>query len=145
MMPHRIESMPTPTQIGGPSRSLEARSLDAQGELLPYAIGFFAIALPIFVWAGAYAADAAWMSAIFVQFSLNWAGFYAVVNRLGRKARTPLTTARRTQLHVAGGLLWALATAEIAVFALDAGAVRDILLAMDVAAAAASSSPRLRW
>jgi signal transduction histidine kinase len=130
-----LEAQMPDTPDAAPPRSM--RALDAQAELLPYAIGFFAIALPIFVWAGAYAEDAVFMSAIFVQFSLNWAGFYAVVNRLGRKAKAPLELATRTRLHVAGGLLWALATAEIAVFAMNAGAVRPVLLAMDVAAAVA--------
>ena len=66
---------------------VEARALKAQGELLPYALGFFAVALPVFVWAAAYADDAVWMSLIFAQFSLNWAGFYFVVNRFGPAGR----------------------------------------------------------
>jgi signal transduction histidine kinase/ActR/RegA family two-component response regulator len=134
-MPGQVEIEQTPASP--PPRSVRSRALDAQGELLPYAIGFFAVALPIFVWAGAYANDAVWMSAIFVQFSLNWAAFYAVVNRLGRRGAAPLAEAARTRLHVAGGLLWALATAEIAVFAFNAGPVREVLLAMDVAAVVA--------
>src|SRR6516162_3405897 len=97
-----MESVGSPEPTARPQRSLQARSLDAQGELLPYAIGFFAVALPIFVWAGAYAADAVWMSAIFVQFSLNWAVFYAVVNRQGRKGASPLSTSLRAKLSVAG-------------------------------------------
>lgn len=131
------QSVETPAAAGAPLRSIQARALDAQSELLPYAIGFFAVALPIFVWAGAYAVDGVWMSAIFVQFSLNWAAFYAVVNRLGRKAQAPMPVALRAKLHVAGGLLWAATTAEIALFALNAGPVREVLLAMDVAAAVA--------
>jgi signal transduction histidine kinase/CheY-like chemotaxis protein len=122
---------------GQPSRPVEGRALDAQAELLPYAIGFFAVALPMFVWAGTYADDAVWLSAIFVQFSLNWAAFYAVVNRLGRKAKVQIEVRRRGAVHIAGGLLWALATAEIAVFALNAGPARNLLLAMDVAGAVA--------
>ncbi len=134
-MSNRTESIKT--LAPGLLRAMQLRALDAQGELLPYAIGFFAVALPIFVWAGAYATDAVWMSAIFVQFSLNWAAFYGVVNRLGRKGHAPLATPLRAVLHVAGGLLWALATAEIAIFAVNAGPAREVLLSMDVAAAVA--------
>ena len=137
-MPSRTLSTASPEPTRSP-RSLQSRSLDAQGELLPYAIGFFAVALPIFVWAGAYAADAVWMSAIFVQFSLNWAAFYFVVNWLRRSGRAAAQSPGRAGLHVAGGLLWALATAEIALFAMGAGRAREVLLAMDVAAAVACS------
>ncbi len=68
---------------------VEARALTAQSELLPYALGFFAVALPVFVWAGAYASDAVWLSLIFAQFSLNWAGFYFAVNRYGPQGARP--------------------------------------------------------
>ena len=37
---------------------VEARALKAQAELLPYALGFFGVALPVFVWAAAFAQDA---------------------------------------------------------------------------------------
>ena len=132
-------SADTDAHDGGdaPPLSVDARALNAQAELLPYAIGFFAVALPIFVWAGAYAENAVWMSAIFVQFSLNWAGFYAVVNRLWRTSGAGPSLARRTGLHVAGGLLWALTVAEIALFGFHAGPVHDIVLAIDTAAAVA--------
>ncbi len=118
-------------------QSMNARALDAQAELLPYAIGFFAVTLPIFVWAGAYAENAVWMSAIFVQFSLNWAGFYAVVNRLRRSEIGTVSESWRTTLHVAAGLLWAVTVAEIALFGFHAGKVHDLVLAMDIAAAVA--------
>ncbi len=118
-------------------RSIEARALAAQIEFLPYALAFFAIGLPVFVWAGAYATNAAWMSAIFVQFGLNWAAFYAVINLVSRKDESSLPIDRRMAFHIGGGLLWALTVAEIAVFGANAGPVRDIILAIDVAAAVA--------
>ena len=93
-------ALPLKSPTAGGDRSIDERALEAQGELLPYALAFFAIALPVFVWAGAYAADAAWMSAIFVQFGLNWAAFYAVVNLIGRKDGTSIPTSRRMALHV---------------------------------------------
>lgn len=117
--------------------SIRGRALDAQAELLPYALGFFGIALPMFVFAGAYAADAAWMSLVFAQFSINWGAFYAVVNRFGRKETGPLSPPARTALHLAGGLAWALVVAEIAVFGFHAGRVRPVILEMDAAAAVA--------
>ncbi len=43
----------------------------------------------------------------------------------------------RAALHVAGGMLWALVVGEIAVFALHAGPVGELILAMDVAFAIA--------
>ncbi len=135
----KILSLPLQLQAGPTEgeRSIEARALEAQVELLPYALAFFAIGLPVFVWAGAYATDAAWMSAIFVQFGLNWAAFYAVINMLTHKDQAALPVDRRTALHIGGSLLWALTVAEIAVFGANAGAVRDIILAIDVAAAVA--------
>ena len=119
---------------GGP---VESRALKAQGELLPYALGFFAVALPVFVWGAAYAADAVWMSLIFAQFSLNWAGFYFAINRYGANAERPAAGRLKALLHLMGSLSWAVAVAEIALFAAFAGPVRPVLLAMDVAAAVA--------
>ena len=130
-----------------PGRSLTARALEAQSELLPYALAFFAIALPVFVWAGTYAADSAWMSAIFIQFSFNWAAFYGVVNTLKARRETALADDRRGMMHIAGGLLWALAVGEIALFGLHAGAVRESILAMATAGAVACmffASPYLK-
>ena len=119
------------------TQPVQARAMKAQGELLPYALGFFAMALPIFVWAASYADDAAWMSLIFAQFSLNWAGFYFSVNRFGVKSPTPASPRLRALLHLAGSLSWALAVAEIAVFAAFAGAAGPLLMSMDIAAAVA--------
>ena len=116
---------------------VEARALKAQGELLPYALGFFGVALPVFVWAGAYADDAVWLSLIFAQFSLNWAGFYFAVNRYGPKSARPAGPRLRALLHLAGSLTWALTVAELAVFAAFAGPVGPLLMSMDVAVAVA--------
>jgi signal transduction histidine kinase/ActR/RegA family two-component response regulator len=116
-------------------RTVAARALDAQAELLPYALAFFGVAMPAFVWAGAHAADAAWMSAIFIQFSLNWAAFYALTRLLRRKPQLRDSTRVRTALHIGAGLLWSFTVAEIAVFGAGAGPARDVILSMDVAAA----------
>ena len=116
---------------------VQSRALKAQGELLPYALGFFGVALPVFVWAASYADDAVWMSLIFAQFSLNWAGFYLAVNRFGPRSATPAGPRMKTLLHLAGSLSWAVAVAEIAVFAAFAGPAGPVLMSMDVAAAIA--------
>lgn len=116
---------------------VQARALKAQAELLPYALGFFGLALPVFVWAASYADDAAWMSVIFAQFSLNWAGFYLAVNRFGPRSSHPAGPRLRSLLHLAGSLAWAITVAEIAVFAAFAGPVGPVLMSMDVAAAVA--------
>ncbi len=121
-----VDTAPTPVRL---------RALDAQSEVLPYALGFFGMTLPVFVWAGAYADNAVWMSAIFIQFSLNWAAFYAAVNVLRKH---PVASERtRWALHIGGGLLWALAVAEIALFGANAGPAAGVILSIDVAAAVA--------
>ncbi len=116
---------------------VEARALTAQNELLPYALGFFGVALPVFVWAASYADDRVWLSLIFAQFSLNWAGFYFGVNRYGPRSARPAGPRLRAALHLAGSLAWAMTVAEMAVFAAFAGPVGPVLMSMDVAAAVA--------
>ena len=136
-----------PGQDADAAQSIELLALQAQGELLPYALGVFAVALPVFVWAGSYATNAVWMSSIFVQFSLNWAVFYGLINRLQRRPELRLDLAQRSRLHVGGGLLWALAVAEIAIFGFYAGPIREIVLDMATASAVACfffASPSLK-
>ena len=116
---------------------VEARALTAQNELLPYALGFFGVALPVFVSAASYADDRVWLSLIFAQFSLNWAGFYFGVNRYGPRSARPAGPRLRAALHLAGSLAWAMTVAEMAVFAAFAGPVGPVLMSMDVAAAVA--------
>ncbi|MDB5458181.1 MAG: histidine kinase [Caulobacter sp.] len=110
------------------------RDLDAQVALLPYALVVFAVILPIYVWAGSFADNARWMGATFAIFSINWGAFYAVVNWLrGPQAHDP---ARRMRVHILGGLLWAMAVAQMAAMANNAGLARETLLLLSVAAAA---------
>ena len=58
-----------PTREGA---SVADQSLAAQAALLPQALAVFAVCLPIYVWAGSFARDAAWMSASFAIFAINW-------------------------------------------------------------------------
>jgi signal transduction histidine kinase/ActR/RegA family two-component response regulator len=109
------------------------QSLDAQRRLLPYALGCFAVSLPIFVWAGSFAINAFWMAASFAIFALNWGLYYGIVNWM--RANPDAATTRRLRVHILGGLLWAGAVAQVAAFAHHAGPAREGLLLMAVAGA----------
>jgi signal transduction histidine kinase/ActR/RegA family two-component response regulator len=116
---------------GGASPALQ--SLDAQRALLPYALAMFGVALPIYVWAASYARNSVWMSATFAVFAINWGAFYAAVNWL--KSPQAEDNARRQRVQILGGLLWAGAVAQMAVFADGAGPARESLLLLSVGAA----------
>jgi len=105
-----------------------AKALDAQAALLPYALGVFAVSLPLFVWVGSFAANRVWMSASFAVFAINWAAFYAAVNWLRDDASQDLN--RRARIQVLCGVLWALSVAQVSAFAQGAGPARDTLLLM---------------
>jgi signal transduction histidine kinase/ActR/RegA family two-component response regulator len=109
------------------------RSLDAQAALMPQALMIFGVSLPIFVWAGSFADDSALMAASFTVFAINWGAFYAVVNWL--KTPAAENVGRRLRVHLMGGMLWALAVAQIAAFADAAGPARESLLLMAAGAA----------
>ncbi|HXQ17290.1 MAG TPA: ATP-binding protein [Caulobacteraceae bacterium] len=112
--------------------SLTEQSLAAQAALLPQALGVFAVCLPIYVWAGSFAHDAAWMSASFAVFAINWGAFYFAMQHL----RQPqLDTRRRARIHVGCGLLWSVAVWQMAAFADHAGPARATLLLLTVGAA----------
>ena len=113
--------------------SVAEQSLTAQAALLPQALGVFAVCLPIYVWAGSFAADAAWMSASFAIFAINWGAFYFTLQQLRRPELQP--AARRTRVHVLCGLLWSGAVFQMAAFADHAGPARETLLLMVVGAA----------
>jgi signal transduction histidine kinase/CheY-like chemotaxis protein len=116
-----------------PGVSVAQQSLDAQAALLPQALGVFGVCLPIYVWAGSFAHDAAWMSASFAIFAINWGAFYFALQRL--RAGPTDAVAWRTRVHVLGGLLWSVAVWQMAAFAEHAGPARETLLMMAVGAA----------
>ncbi len=124
-------SSPVPAREGA---SVAEQSLAAQTALLPQALGVFAVSLPIYVWAGSFATDAAWMSATFAIFAINWGAFYFALQHL-RRPDVQADLARRTRVHVLCGLLWSVAVAQIAAFADHAGPARETLLMMAVGAA----------
>jgi signal transduction histidine kinase/ActR/RegA family two-component response regulator len=112
--------------------SLTEQSLAAQAALLPQALGVFAVCLPIYVWAGSFAHDAAWMSASFAVFAINWGAFYFAMQHL---RRPEMDSRRRARIHVACGLLWSVAVWQMAAFADHAGPARETLLLLTVGAA----------
>ncbi len=114
--------------------SVSQQALDTQSALLPYALAVFAVTLPAYVWAGSHAPNAGWMTGTFAIFALAWGLFYAVINWLKRpEARADI--AKRGQAHLAGGLVWAAAVAQIAAFADGAGPAREPLMMIAVAGA----------
>ncbi|MGA0606769.1 ATP-binding protein [Phenylobacterium sp. VNQ135] len=120
-----------PEDLGG--LTVNEQGMKAQAALLPYALAAFAVCLPVFVWAGSHAANAAWMSAAFALFAIGWGAFYGVVNWLKDDAARDL--ARRARVQVLGGLIWAGTIAQLAIFAEGSGAAREPLLLMSLGAA----------
>ncbi len=118
---------------GGGSVTLQ--SLEAQRGLLPYALAFFAVSLPIYVWAGSFATNSVWMTATFAVFAINWGAFYFALDWLRSEASADV--ARRLRVQVLCGLLWSATCAQIAAFADGAGPVREALLMIAVAGAVA--------
>lgn len=110
-----------------------ALALDAQTALLPYALGVFAISLPVFVWMASLADNRAWMTVSFALFAINWGAFYAVVNWLrGEESRD---LARRARVQVLCGALWTVTVAQISILAEGAGPARESLLMLATAGA----------
>jgi signal transduction histidine kinase/ActR/RegA family two-component response regulator len=109
------------------------KALDAQAALLPYALGVFAVSLPLFVWVGSFAANPLWMTASFVVFAINWGAFYAAVNWLRDEPSQDMS--RRARVHVLCGVLWALSVVQLSIFAHGAGPARETLLLLATAGA----------
>lgn len=114
--------------------SVSQQALDTQTALLPYALAVFTVSLPAYVWAGAHAPNAVWMTGTFAIFAIAWGFFYAVVNWL-KRPEVRADVAKRGRAHLAGGLIWAAAVAQIAAFADGAGVAREPLMMIAVAAA----------
>lgn len=116
-------------------RAIAMMGLDAQVQLLPYALGFFGICLPIFVTAAGYAPNAVWLVASMGLYAFNWAVFYAIID--WRKTHQPSLRNLRlhTAVHIAAGLLWSLALLQTSFFAQAAGPLAEILLVLCVGGA----------
>jgi len=113
--------------------SVAQQALDAQAALLPYALVAFVVSMPVFVWAGSYADNAAWMTASFALFAMACGATYAAVSWLRTPGAEDLRA--RSRVHIVTGLVWAGCVAQVAAFADGAGPMRETLLLMATAAA----------
>ncbi len=117
-----------PAQTPPRSTSAEVLALDAQASLLPYALAAFAVGAPLVGLASEAAPETVWLGVCLVQAAMNWAVFYAAVSWLKGDPARRYDLRRRTVVHIAGGLVWALALAELCAVADLAGPAREALL-----------------
>jgi signal transduction histidine kinase/CheY-like chemotaxis protein len=131
-------SAPIPQPQAEPSGpdALRLQALDAQVRLLPYALAFFALCLPIFLAVAAFAANRAWLGLSMGLYALNWTLFYAASDWRRRAPEAALDPALRSRVQMTAGALWAIAIAQTAWFSLGAGPVSEILLILCAGAAA---------
>lgn len=120
------------------ARALRLMALDAQAALLPYALAFFAVGLMLFAWTSSFAANAPLMIVSLAIFAINWGVFYALATTVRRRPELMSNAVARTRIHVLGGLLWAVAIAQISAFALGAGPARESILILACAGAMAT-------
>ena len=125
------QAAPSPTASVRP----EALALDAQAGLLRYALGAFAVGMPLLGWVAGRAPNAAWLGICLFQFAVNWALFYVVYDWTRRRPERRHDVAARTRLHLLGGLLWAVAFAQMAVIGDAAGSAREALLLLSLGGA----------
>lgn len=116
-------------------RAIAMMGLEAQVQLLPYALGFFGICLPIFVTAAGFAPNAHWLISSLGVYAFNWAAFYAVLDWRKKHPLRLDNVRRHTAMHIASGSLWAVAIMQTAAFSQGAGPVAEILLVLCVGAA----------
>lgn len=116
-------------------RAIALMGLEAQVQLLPYALGFFGICLPIFMTAANYAPNAPWFTPSLALYAFNWAVFYAVMDWRKTHPATLGNLRLHTAIHLGAGLLWALALLQTAFFAQAAGPLAEVLLVLCAGAA----------
>ena len=104
--------------------------------LLPYALGFFGICLPVFVMLGVRTPNATWLAVSLGAYGFVWALFYLVVDWLRRTPGAAEDVELRTRIQLAGGLLWAIALFQTSMFAAGAGWLSETLLVLCAGAAA---------
>jgi signal transduction histidine kinase/ActR/RegA family two-component response regulator len=115
--------------------ALARQALDAQVRMLPYALAFFGICLPIFAATAAYAPNAVRLLICLGVYGFNWAVFYGIVDWLKREPEAAEDLKRRTAMQIGGGLLWAVAVLQTSYFALGAGPYAETLLVLCAGAA----------
>lgn len=127
-------------------RAIARQALDAQVRMLPYALAFFGLCLPVFAATAAYAPNAVQLLICLGVYGFNWAVFYGIVDWLKRHPEAATDIGRRTAMQIGGGLLWAIAVLQTSYFALAAGPYAETLLVLCAGAAAGViffSSPSL--
>lgn len=116
-------------------RAIARQALDAQVRMLPYALAFFGLSMPLFAATAAYAPNAVRLLICLGVYGFNWAVFYGIVDWLKREPEAN-DLRRRTAMQIGGGLLWAIAVLQTSYFALGAGPFAETLLVLCAGAAA---------
>ncbi len=132
MVQRRTLKLP-PDQV---ERAIMRQALDAQVRLLPYALGFFGICLPVFVMLGTHAPNSSWLGVCLGVYAFNWALFYLVFDWLKRTPGAAENVELRVRIQLAGGLLWAIALVQTSYFAAGAGVLSEPMLVLCAGAAA---------
>jgi signal transduction histidine kinase/CheY-like chemotaxis protein len=109
-----------PDQI---DRAIMRQALDAQVRLLPYALGFFGICLPVFVMLGVHARNSSWLGVCLGVYGFIWALFYLVVDWLKKTPGAAENVRLRVRIQMAGALLWAIALIQTSFFAAGSGPI----------------------
>ena len=111
----------------------------AQARLLPYALGVFALGLPLYLYSGLSVGEPIVMGLSLGLFSLNWALFYALNHSIQKIRQTlsaledkPAEKARSIEKifwrQAAGALLWVISLNCICLFAAASGAKSHLFL-----------------
>jgi signal transduction histidine kinase len=120
----------------GPSHALSLQALDAQVRLLPYALAFFALCLPVLLCTAAFAPNKAWLCLSLGLYAVNWSTFYAIVDWLKKAPEGGRSLELRARIQLGGAALWAAAIAQTSWVATGAGPASELLLILCAGAAA---------
>ncbi len=138
------ETSPTPPQNAAfsapaPDSVVLDLGLKAQGRMLPYALGFFGIGLPLFLWTGRLSLSL-WLLAFYMLLFIGgWTAFMVLRAQVERRARDEATDANiqsRLWRQSVGGGLWSLILFVISLTAGAAGQHAEIFLMICAGAAA---------
>jgi len=134
-MSDTLASQPKLRTLAEIDRAVARQALDAQVRMLPYALAFFGLCLPVFAATAAYAPNAVRLLICLGVYGFNWAVFYGIVDWLKRDPEAAADLNRRTAMQIGGGLLWAVAVLQTSYFALGAGPYAETLLVLCAGAA----------
>ncbi|WP_255500829.1 ATP-binding protein [Caulobacter sp. 17J80-11] len=117
-------------------RAVARQALDAQVKLLPYALGFFAVALVMFLAVGMFAQGKLQLLGCVLLYCLNWAGIYAAMRWLHQDDDRYDDVRLRAVVQSAGAALWVGALYATCGYAQAAGLLSPLLLMLCGGAAA---------